>query len=121
MKQLQLLKLEDIFKLQQFKFYYKLVNKSLPKYFTQISIMLNSEVHDHNTRRRSIFVNRVSHEFSKSCIRYSLVKLINETPKQITDKVSTHSLQGYTNYIKRYFIEKYSEICLISDCYICNR
>ena len=43
LKDLNLLKIEDIFKLHQLKFYYKLVNKQLPAYFDSITCVRNNE------------------------------------------------------------------------------
>ena len=43
LKDLNLLKIEDIFKLHQLKLYYKLVNKQLPAYFDSITWVRNNE------------------------------------------------------------------------------
>ena len=34
--------------------------------------------------------------------------------------ILSHSLKGFGQYTKHYHIEKYSEICLIHNCYVCN-
>ena len=52
-KKLQFLKLNDIFKLQQLKFYYKLIKGDLPKYFQHFSYIHNFEIHHHYTRETS--------------------------------------------------------------------
>ena len=44
------LKLTDIFTLRCLKFYYKLINKTLPPYFYEM-LPTAGEVHDHNTRQ----------------------------------------------------------------------
>ena len=36
-------------------------------------------------------------------------------------KIATHSLQGFSANITKYFIYKYSDICSIANCYICRR
>ena len=47
--------------------------------------------------------------------------LLNTTHLSILEKVLTHSLKGFGQYIKHYLIEKYSDICLIhNNCYVCN-
>ena len=50
-KELKLLKLEDIRKLQELQFYYKLVHRQLPSYFNCISVTPINAVHQHNTRQ----------------------------------------------------------------------
>ena len=57
----------------------------------------------------------------KKCIRYTIPKTVNEAPNCIIDKVDTHSLQGYSKYIKNYIIGSYNMNCNIVNCYICSR
>ncbi len=45
---------------------------------------------------------------------------INSSPKAILDKIDTHSLQGFTRYIKDYILQSYHEICTVVNCYICG-
>ena len=49
-----------------------------------------------------------------------LPKIINSTNAPILDKVYTHSLSGFINYIKQYNIEKYQTDCTITNCYLCG-
>ena len=46
--------------------------------------------------------------------------LLNTTHLSILEKVPTHSLKGFGQYTKHYLIEKYSDICLIHNCHVCN-
>ena len=46
---------------------------------------------------RSIYT--VQHEFAKRCIRFNMAKTVNNTPTNINDKVTTHSLIGCTHCI----------------------
>ena len=55
------------------------------------------------------------------CLRYKLPEALLIIPHCIKEKIETHSPQGYSNYIKHYFIDKYSETCIITNCYICNK
>ena len=50
-KELNLIKLEDIRKLQELKFYYKLVHRQLPSYFNCIYVTTINAIHQHNTRQ----------------------------------------------------------------------
>ena len=57
---------------------------------------------------------------AKSTIRYAIPELINELPPCIINKVTTHSIQGLSNYSKKYFLNLYEDKYQIQDCYICE-
>ena len=119
-KSLDLLKLYDIFKVFQMKFYHKYVNGKLPIYFLNMPFVLNNERHDYSTRRRNyIHTSLVSHEFAKKSLRYILPHTVNNTPRIIKEKVFTHSLKGFSMYFKKNLINNYSDICTIRNCYVC--
>ena len=83
-KQLKLLMLDDIRKLQELKLYYKLVHRQLPSYFNCTTI---NAVHQHNTRPSgNLYSDRVKHEFSKRCIRFSVIDTVNKTNTYIHNK-----------------------------------
>ena len=70
-KNVHLLKIEDIFKVQQLKFYYRLVNDLLPTYFNCFPITPIHQIHQHSTRASSnLYTTRVNHEFAKRCVRH---------------------------------------------------
>ncbi len=48
-KELKLLKVKDILKLQEFKFYFKYNNWKLPYYLQSLPFSPNSDIHDHET------------------------------------------------------------------------
>ena len=114
-KNLNILKLNDIFILNQLKFYHKLVNNKVLEYLNSLQLIENNTIHQHN-----IPTIRIKHSFAKKCLRYNLPILINNTPKNIKDKVYTHSLPGFSTYIKKIYIEKYENSCQIRNCYVCN-
>lgn len=120
-KRNKLLKIEDIFKLQQLNFYFKLKHKNLPTYFNTFSTTTNHDIHHHNTRRKYLFPIRANHTFAKQSLRYSLTNLVNTTPRIIIDKILTHSYHGFSNYTKTHFLNNYNMTCNIQHCYICNR
>ena len=94
-KQLTILKIEDLLKLQQLKFYFKLNEGSLPVYLQNWDKTPNAHVHTYNTRELGcMHTFKVKHEFAKKCLKYYLPKLINDTHKRVKDKINTHSLQG---------------------------
>ena len=120
LKQHKLLKIEDMYKLQQLNFFFKLKHQTLPQYFTSFSTTMNTEIHQHNTRRRSIFQARVNHEFAKTSLRNSLITLINKTPAIITDKIHTHSFHGFSTYAKNHYLSTYTTACQRHNCYSCT-
>ena len=95
--------------------------KTLPVYFEDFSTTTNEDVHRHYTRNRSNLHNYyVKHEFAKKCLRYNIIPTINKCPKQIKEKVNTHSIQGFAKYTKNFFIEKYKTSCTLDNCYVCQ-
>ena len=120
-KSLNILKVSDSFLLHQLNFYYNYINDKLPQYFQTLTLTRNI-THDHFLRPCNIFQpNRVRHEFAKRCIRYSLPILLSQSTNNVLSKVYTHSFRGFSSYAKRIFIENYSNVCTVQNCYICNR
>ena len=97
-KKEKILKVNDIFQLQCFNFYFKLCKKRIP---CKIMRYFQNENNPENNLKLKFF--DCQDEYGKKRIRYSLQHLINNTPALITDKVFTHSFLGYKNNIKRYF------------------
>ena len=62
-------------------------------------------------------------ESANKCIRFHIPKLVNELylPNPAREKINTHSLTGFKNYLKKIIIDQYKEDCSIHNCYICNR
>ncbi len=71
-KKLNLLKVDDILKLQQLQFYYTYLHNDLPVYLQNWRIMFNYEVHNHDTRvKTKIYTYKIKHEFAKKCLRHN--------------------------------------------------
>ena len=120
-KQLKLLKVEDIFTIQQYKFYHKYMSNNLPIYFNFSFFTPYTRGHCYNTRTQlDLQIPKIKHEFMKKCIRYSIPCVINKAPVQIKSKLSTHSLKGFAWYLKTIYIEAYQLSCNVPNCYICN-
>ena len=102
-KALNLLKVEDIFKSQSLKFYHKHVNDKLPSYFSDMFIS-KSSVHNYRTRQHNlIHVPPARTSQARHCVRHLIPNLLSEIPPRI--EVS-HSFQGFSIYVKSYFIGK---------------
>ena len=117
-KNLNILKVEDIFRLQQLKFYYRFINVTLPDYF--LSLSFSGNTHQYRTRKRhELQPIRIHHEFAKKSLLYSIPVIINSCHPNLKEKIYTHSLSGFTHYFKHITIENYNNHCSIENCYVC--
>ena len=120
-KKLNLLKIQDIFRVQCLKFFFNFENEKVPMYFLQSFSFPRGE-HDHETRNRSLYqINRANRQTSKKTLKYYLPSLLNETPDGILRKIYTHSLDNFKQRIKSFYIDKYISSCLKPRCYVCRR
>ena len=95
---LQILKMEDLHKLNVVKFYYKLIHKNIPQYFHTNMILAK---HSYPTRNnKKLVAPKIRHEFARKCIRYSIKQIVNTTPLCITEKMYTHSIHGLSKLFK---------------------
>ncbi len=119
---LKILKVNDILKLQEYKFYFKFKNNKLPHYLQNPQLNGNINAHSHATQTlNTIGQMRSIHEYARKCIRYKVPMTTNNASTEIVNKVYTHSLQGFSRYIKTKILQLYQEACTIADCHICSR
>ena len=119
-KQLSLLKVDDILKLQQLKFYYNYLHNDLPCYLQNWRFVFKYEVHGHDTRdKNKIYTYQIKHDFAKKCLRHNLPLLLNNLPEIVKEKLMSHSNQAFVNYAKLYFLQSYEVICTRQNCYVC--
>ena len=122
-KHLQLLKVTDMYRIAIWKFYFKLMNNTLPSYF-EIMKPLLPLICDHHIIRKPVFhLPYIRHDYAKQLLKYQLVKLLNDENKSIliTAKVHTHSFQGFKRYIKQSIVDSYIDRCNTMHCYTCER
>ena len=120
-KSLDLLNMKGLFDLSCLKFVYKFKKLSLPNYFLTFKCIPRSSIHDHDTRYSSLIdAEGTRTVMAGNCIRHHLVTVLNNTPQCIIDKMSTHSLLGFSLYIKRYYLNQLNYECDIRDCYVCR-
>ena len=121
-KKLGLLKITDIRKLFEIKFFYKFNAKLLPQYFT--AFITTNESHQINapvTRgRRLLSVPAHRHHFFKLGLRYSIVNTINSCPVTLLNRCETHSIKSVSESFKTLIIESYQTECTNENCYICQ-
>jgi hypothetical protein len=120
-KFLELLKIQDIYKMNSLKFYYKHCHNQLPHYLQQFFYHTCSDVHQHDTRSKNkIYITKTRTRLAEHALRYSSAKIINETSDGILSKINTHSLQGFLFYIRTIYINSYDFNCTVNNCYICH-
>ena len=120
-KALDILKIEHLFSQSCLKFVYKFNKRELPKYFLSFQCAPRSSVHDHDTRGASrIDTLYTRTHMAAKCIRSHLPVLLNDTPAIIINKIDTHNIQGFSFFIKRYYLSQYTTQCQLRGCFICN-
>ena len=120
-KELEMLKVSDIFDVQCMKFWYKFVNKSLPEYFGTM-FTFNNELYQIETRAQNqlhLFPTRTSSV--RNVLRHRIPDLLQEYPRAITQKAKTHSIESFVKLLKAYTIGSYSYECTAINCYSCGR
>ena len=96
----------DIFNLAQLKFYHKFLNRNVPAYFHTLPFITRESMHGLNIRfGQELNVPRIQHAFAKNSIRFSIPTLTNATPRNIADKLHTHSFNSFIKYTKLKYIE----------------
>jgi hypothetical protein len=119
LKKLSMLTLDDHFKLNCLKIYYKQLNNSVPSYFK--SFVTFNVNHSHNTRRRVPNLPRSRTSLAKKRLRFFIVDILNNLPIEVKEKLHTHSLHGFVMYFKHNSINCYQEVCDIENCFVCNQ
>ena len=117
-KKLNMLKINEMYNISLLKFYFKFINKCLPKYFMNI---LHYHEHPYSTRTRDDPIHpRTNTNSARKSVRNHLPNFLKNMPQAITDKITTHSLASFSKYCKAYYINMYEYQCHIINCYICS-
>ena len=118
-KELKLLRIQDIYKLNMLKFYYKYKKSILPNYFRDM-FKENFLEHEHDTRHKNEPVpSSWGSNASKNTIRHTIPSIIKNS--EHIDKIDKLSLQSFSKSVKNSLIEEYDPICRIKNCYICQK
>ena len=100
---LQLLGIDDIYKLQLGKFMYQITKESVPAPLCSMFV-LNTSIHDHNTRQRNNpHIKSRASAFANKSITHAGSKLWNEIPTEISHKPSVAS---FSNAYKRHLLSQ---------------
>ena len=117
-KALGLLKITDLCVLQELKFAYKLENGTLPHYFKSELNVRQSDVHNHNTRNaNNLTIPMANHRFVSKSIRFRIPAIYNDCDDDIKAKMSTLSIQGFSNFVKTDILKKYKTHCTKRNCH----
>ena len=82
----QLLKVNEIYKLAIYNFYFNLINNELPHYFQDFKPTFSDGVNHYLLRNPSRQIPNIFHEFPKHSLRYRLIFTLNNTSTTIIDK-----------------------------------
>ena len=106
-------------------FFHKLAHETLPIYFNSYRQFFMKTNIVYNLRDHALPLPRVNHLFAEKCLVYELVKLHNDTKYDplIFQKIkdNSHSLIGFSKYVTKTLLGKYSVQCTIRDCYVCKQ
>ena len=58
---------------------------------------------------------------TQNSVRFSIPTLINAAPRNIADKLYTHSFNSIVKYTKLKYIENYNLLCIHDNGYVCGR
>ena len=116
-KRNHILKVEDMYKLQCLKLYYKIQKGTVPQYLSTLTVH-NRDIHGHNTRGRDDI--RPTDVRSK-WLRHSLPDLILDTPRYILAKINEASIDTFSLHVTLHYLEQYELVCTREVCLVCGR
>ena len=126
LKELNLLKVEDLFELKVLKFLFKLYHNTLPPYFNSYRSHLEKIVTPYTLRPHPLPVPRVSHVFAEAGLLYKLVLTKNKlaaSDEVISFRIydQSYSQIGFNQYVIKKMVDSYSYVCVLNHCHTCGR
>ena len=120
-KELNLIKLPDMYHIALWKFYFKLMNNTLPEYFNGMKPILPLICNRYPLRKSLFHLPKIKHKFAEHLLEYQLVKKLNEEGSiRYTSKIFTHSFMGFKLYLKNTTVDTYSNNCTMVNCRSCE-
>ena len=118
-KKLNVLSINDAYKLQCCKIYYKEKQGSLHNYHSS-KLQTNMQHHSTMTRQSSdINISRWTKNVHKQTINFKIGTIWNALPREIRN-VTLISEHSFAKKLKKYLISQYRDNCEIQNCYICK-
>ena len=126
LKELNLLKVKDLFELKILKFLFKLYHNNLPPYFNSYRSHLEKIITPYTLRPHPLPVPRVSHVFAEAGLLYKLVVIKNKfaaSDEVISFRINdqSYSLIGFNQYVIKKMVDSYSYVCVLNHCHTCGR
>ena len=125
LKELNLLKVNDLFQLKILKYLFKLYHNKLPPYFNIYRSDLKKNETPYSLRPHPLPVPRVSHVYAVAGRVYKLVIMQNKIcvsdnliSRRIHDQ--SFSLTGYSQLVIKDILDSYSYICVLDIVYFYN-
>ena len=121
-KELKILRIHELYKLNILKFYFKYKKNMLPAYFQG---MFNEVflTHNHDTRNKSEPVPGLWKSIAaKNSIRFAIPAAIAIAPTDILGKINLDDIKlpSFSKTAKFLFLDEYKTECVIKNCYVCN-
>ena len=126
LKELNLLKVKDLFQLIILKFLFKLYHNKLPPYFNIYRSDLKKIETPYSFRPHPLPVSRVSHVYAETGMVYNLGMMQNKfsvsdnlISRRIQDQ--SFSLTGFNQLVIKDILDSYSYMCVLDQCRTCGR
>ena len=119
-KFLDILKIEHLFSQSCLKFAYKLKIVNYRNIFYPFNVYLGPRFTIMTLETLVKLILFIPVHVAAKCIRSQLPLVLNDTPEVILSKINTHSIQGFSFFVKQYYLSKYTTQCHEIACYVCN-
>ena len=67
-----------------------------------------------------MYTNRCLHVFAQKSLKLNITNTVNDTPHIILEKINTHSLNGFSNYVKLFLLQTFQDTCTVPNGFICS-
>jgi len=117
-KQMNLLKLDDIFHVACAKFYYSIKTNLVSHYFQQL-LPRNTDIHNYYTRNNEdLHIFNANTNLQNQLVNVKISKVWNSLP--ISLKAMNLSNKCFSYKVKNFYLSQYPTECFIPNCYICG-
>lgn len=122
LKLLNMLKLEDIYKVAKLKFFYKHTKNMLPNFFQIMRFPKVEEGHDIDLRNKNDRrLPAVKKDLTNTTIKYMIPDIINKTPTETIAIMELICYGSFSEHVKKQIIDSYTETCDLIHCYSCGK
>ena len=127
-KKEKILRIDDLYKLNCLKIFYKYKNNSLPFEIEKLFSEAPPNQHQYQTSTQTLqndlilTQKRATSEKTKNLLSFNLPVLINSMPIHLINLTNTHSFEIFKKRIKNHLLENYSnDTCRVTNCFSCNQ